>query len=241
MEKYFAVTAFGFILLSLGCLFLIYKGLNQALLNTPLSNVQKQSFKNRFLIGSGVWIALLAALSLTGVLSDFSSFPPKIMIVFIIPLIICVLLLFAKSFATILESIPFQWLIYIQSFRFFVEILIWMLFIDHLAPIQMTFEGRNIDILAGILAPIVGYLSFYGAQKRKWLIWAWNIFGLITLINILTVAVLSFPSPFRYFMNEPANTIVARFPIVFLPGILVPMAYYMHAFSIKQLLIKKGE
>jgi hypothetical protein len=37
-------------------------------------------------------------------------------------------------------------------------------------------------------------------------------------------------------MNEPANTIVAVFPISWLPGLLVPLAYTLHIFSLKQLL-----
>jgi hypothetical protein len=47
------------------------------------------------------------------------------------------------------------------------------------------------------------------------------------------------PTPFRYFQNEPANTLVAKFPFILLPGILVPIAYSMHIFSLRQLLARK--
>jgi hypothetical protein len=40
-------------------------------------------------------------------------------------------------------------------------------------------------------------------------------------------------------MNEPANTLVAGFPYIVLPGILVPIAYSMHIFSLRQLLSKQ--
>jgi hypothetical protein len=37
-------------------------------------------------------------------------------------------------------------------------------------------------------------------------------------------------------MNEPANTLVGQFPFILLPGILVPIAYGLHIFSLRQLL-----
>jgi hypothetical protein len=62
---------------------------------------------------------------------------------------------------------------------------------------------------------------------------------MLLLLNILVIAVLSMPTPFRYFQNEPANTLVAKFPFVLLPGILVPIAYTMHIFSLRQLLARE--
>jgi hypothetical protein len=47
------------------------------------------------------------------------------------------------------------------------------------------------------------------------------------------------PTPIRYFMNEPANTLVARFPYILLPGVLVPIAYTIHIFSLRQLLARE--
>jgi hypothetical protein len=68
---------------------------------------------------------------------------------------------------------------------------------------------------------------------------AFNFLGVLLLLNILVIAVLSMPSPFRYFMNEPANTLVAQFPYILLPGVLVPIAYGLHILSLRQLLTKK--
>ena len=64
----------------------------------------------------------------------------------------------------------------------------------------------------------------------------YNIIGLLLLFNIVTIAVLSMPTPFRQFMNEPANTMVAQFPFVYLPGVLVVLAFAFHAFSLRQLI-----
>ena len=66
------------------------------------------------------------------------------------------------------------------------------------------------------------------------------IIGLMLLINIVLISVVSAPVPFRMFMNEPANTIVATFPAVWLPALLVPLAYFLHILSIKQLIRKRA-
>lgn len=63
----------------------------------------------------------------------------------------------------------------------------------------------------------------------------WNLLSLGLLINIVTIALLSIPTPFRVFMNEPANTLVAHFPFILLPGMLVPLAYGLHFLSMRQL------
>ena len=63
----------------------------------------------------------------------------------------------------------------------------------------------------------------------------WNILCLMLLINIVTIALLSAPVPFRVFMNEPANTIVTTFPFIWLPALLVPLAYGLHILSVVQI------
>jgi hypothetical protein len=126
----------------------------------------------------------------------------------------------------------------LQSFRFFVEILLWMLFAVGLVPVQMTFEGYNFDILSGISAVVIALLTARGKISRTGLI-IWNVVCLLLLINIVTIAILSTPSPVRVFMNEPVNRIVTYFPVSLLPGFLVPLAYMLHFFSLRQLLSEK--
>ena len=184
------------------------------------------------------WFAISMLLSLSGFLRDFTTVPPRFLIILVIPFITIIVVLNRKATREILAVTPGFVLIYLQVFRVFVEILLWGLFAKNLLPVQMTFEGRNFDVLSGLSAPIVGWLMQYQKVSRKVVI-AWNLICLGILINIVVTALLSIPSPFRYFMNEPANTIVAEFPIVWLPALLVPLAYGLHLLSIKQLFMKK--
>ncbi|MFY0651308.1 MAG: hypothetical protein JXQ96_04710 [Cyclobacteriaceae bacterium] len=235
--KYYLFTQVSFIVLSAVCLVLIYFGLKSGLQNC--SPETRNKVMRRFTLGMLLWIGVLSVLSLSGFSSNFSAFPFNMMGVLIPPVIFLIFLTRSSSTTDILSHLDPRKLVYIQSFRIPVEILLWLLFLDNLTPVQMTFEGRNFDILVGITALLAAPLFFQkGNLNWKWAI-GWNVFGMILLMNILTIAILSFPTPFRYFMNEPANTQVTQFPIIFLPGILVPIAYYMHVLSIKQILILK--
>ena len=142
---------------------------------------------------------------------------------------------FSKTTKELLPFIPQKSLVGLQVFRVFVEIVLWLLFIQNIVPVQMSFEGRNFDVLTGISAPIAAYLLV----NNRIALFIWNICGLALLANILTIAILSLPTPLRVFMNEPANTIVVHFPFVWLPGLLVPMAYGLHFLSLRQLGIKQ--
>jgi len=145
---------------------------------------------------------------------------------------------FSKAGKEILLRIPTENIIRIQGFRFFVELLLWALYLENQAPIQMTFEGRNFDVLSGLSAPLIAWLIATGKISKTGVI-IWNVVCLGLLVNIVATAILSMPTPLRVFMNEPANTIVTVFPVSWLPGLLVPMAYGLHFLSLRQLYLKK--
>ena len=233
----FQLTQFGFIALSISCILYLYRQLCFALPRTSFDPEKQQRIRRGFLVAVGAWTALISLLAWSQFFANFDAIPPRLFLVLLIPLLSAIgLSLFSKTLQEILQQIPPERLLYIQSFRIVVEILIWLLFIQELLPIQMTFEGMNFDVLSGIFAPIVAYYCFTKGSWPKWIAIVYNMMGIVLVFTIVTIAILSFPTPFRYFMNEPANRIVAQFPFVWLPGILVNIAYSMHFFSLKQLL-----
>lgn len=233
----FQLSQFGFIALSVFCVLYIYRQLDLALPKTSFKPDKQKRIKRQFIGAVVVWTAPISLLAWSQFFANFDSLPPRLFLVLLVPLLTALgLSLFSATLKEILIQIPPERLIYLQSFRIVVEVLIWLLFVQELLPIQMTFEGMNFDVLSGLLAPIVAYYCFTKALWPKWVAIAYNILGIILVFTIVTIAILSFPTPFRYFMNEPANRIVAQFPFVWLPGILVTVAYSMHFFSLKQLL-----
>jgi len=225
--------------LSLACLIILLAGLRKAL---AFSGVQPQTQRRTFnvtIIVMIIWILALGVLSINGVFSNFTM-PPRVPMVVFLGFFITLLITFSKGFTRILQTTPPQWLVYFQSFRVLVEILLWFAWMKGLIPVQMTFEGFNYDVLSGILALPVGWMLAKRMKHARPIAIAYNILGLLLLFNILTIAILSMPTPFRQFTSEPANVIVAEFPFIYLPGVLVILAFAFHAFSLRQLLVKKS-
>jgi hypothetical protein len=180
------------------------------------------------------WLAVTGAIGASGALMDFASRPP--------PFLVCVALVTVAT--TVLGLSPLgarlarggggAGLVGFQAFRFPLELLLHRLYEEGVVPEQMTFAGRNFDILTGLLAIPVAFWVLRGAVSRAVVV-AWNLLGLALLINIVTVAMLSAPVPFRVFMNEPANTFVAGFPFVWLPTVLVQAAWLGHLLVFRKL------
>lgn len=227
----------GFILLTVGSFTLLFLEIRKAVNKTEWSSSRKTKFNLSFLIGLIAWTLFVSIWSLGERMANFQNFPFNMMPILAVPLIAILVFTFSKVGREILTHIPTENIIKLQAFRFFVELLLWALYLENQAPIQMTFEGRNWDVLSGLSAPIIAFLLARGRLSKIGLI-IWNIACLALLVNIVTIAILSMPTPLRTFMNEPSNTIVTQFPVSWLPGLLVPLAYGLHFMSLSQLSIK---
>lgn len=233
--------AFGFVALSLSTLILIGWGIDKTFrkLNYP-DQKRKTSWIYIAAFTTG-WILLISLGALSGFLQDFLTFPPRMGLVLVLPLLFILWLTWRGKLDSFLRAVNPSWLIQVQSFRVLVELLLWLAFLGNIIPIQMTLEGRNWDILTGLTAPIAALVWLRKDPINMVGAVIWNIGGLLLLANILTIALLSMPTPMRFFMNEPANAIVGTFPFVWLPGILVTVAYSMHILSLRQLYLIRME
>jgi hypothetical protein len=227
----------GFILLTFGSFALLFLEIKKAVNKTEWQSSRKNKFNSFFLAGLIVWTSFVSFWSISGRMGNFKIFPVNMIPILAVPLITILAFTFSKAGKEILIHIPAENIIKLQAFRFFVELLLLVLYLENQAPVQMTFDGRNWDILSGITAPIVALLIVKGKISKTGLI-IWNLACLGLLVNIVTVAILSMPTPLQTFMNEPSNTIVTQFPVSWLPALLVPLAYGLHFLSLRQLALK---
>jgi hypothetical protein len=103
--------------------------------------------------------------------------------------------------------------------------------------VQMTWSGRNFDVVTGLGALVLGLWLWRRGEERpipSAVIWAWNLLGLGLLVNIVTIAILSMPTPVRAF-DGPPNTFVAEFPWVWLPTVMVTAALFGHLLVARRL------
>lgn len=233
MNTLYLATASGFSMLTALFYGLVLRQLKSALAKTGWAEDKQKRIQVRAMLVIILWAVAVAVASFTGFTQRFDLFPVNIAPLLAVPLIGIIVITFSKSTGRVLQAVPLKTLTYLQVFRVFVEILLWMLFVQNIIPVQMTFEGLNFDIIAGVTAPVMAY--FFADNKKVMIIW--NVLCLGLLINIVTIAILSTPTFLRVFMNEPANTIVTVFPFIFLPAFLVPLAYGLHFLSFRKLLM----
>lgn len=221
-------------LLFIGIVIFIFLAIVQALV-VALKGIRHPNYTSVLyivILSMLTWLAGTMVMAHRGFFADFVSFPPKVMLVLVVPLILTVILMLNKSFKELVDEISPKALIYVQTFRVLVEIVLWLLFKDAICPEQMTFEGWNFDILAGVSAPIVGYLAFGKGRNNKRLAIVWNFVGIALLLTIITTAILSIP---QISIFKPWNTFIAYWPMIWLPAFVAPFALFVHLISLRQL------
>ena len=97
------------------------------------------------------------------------------------------------------------------------------------------FRWLELDILSGLLAPVVYLIALRGSQIRRGILIAFNIVGFVLLANIVSIAILSLPSPIQQLAFEQPNGAVLHFPYIWLPSIVVPIVLYSHVASLWKL------
>ncbi|MEM6523690.1 MAG: hypothetical protein AAF693_07855 [Bacteroidota bacterium] len=191
-----------------------------------------------------VWILILSILhavaAYLGFYSDFDVMPPRFLLVLLPSVVAIAYGLSPKVRRRVLENRDLQLSPFVHTIRIPVEIVLLFLFYNGTIPVLMTFEGRNLDILAGITAPIMGSLYLHGKVSSKIML-VWNIICLGLVSFILTNGILSAPLPFQQFGFDQPNIAVAYFPFVLLPAIIVPLVIYTHLIDIMLLVNKMKE
>ena len=182
---------------------------------------------------TALWIAITGIAAARGVLRMWA--PPTMGPVLLATLAIAIGVAVSPLGRRIVSTISIATLVGFQGFRILVELLLHRAYVEGLMPVQMSYSGRNFDIVSGITALALGAWLATGRRSRV-LVAIWNVLGVALLANILAVAMLSAPTPFRVFMNEPANTWITRAPWVWLPAVMVLAAIMGHALVFRWLL-----
>jgi hypothetical protein len=193
-----------------------------------------------FTLGFGVWIGITALIAESGALSDFSVQPPRMFLIVGSGVVLTLVIALGPIGRRAIETLPLWTIVGLQSFRFPLELMLHRAYDEGVMPVQMSYSGRNFDILSGLTAIVAAYL-LYKDRLPTWALHAWNALGFALLLNIVIIAILSFPTPFRMFHNEPANVWVTRAPFVWLPAVLVMTALLGHVLVLRAALRRSHE
>lgn len=184
---------------------------------------------------SAAWIGATGVAAHRGVL-HFSP-PPTMLVAIVVSLALAIGLALSPVGGRFARSLPLTALVGFQGFRILVELLLHRAYEEGLMPVQMSYTGRNFDIVTGITAVALGAWLATGRRSPR-LVAAWNILGLLLLANVLVIAMLSAPTPLRVFMNEPSNVWITHAPWVWLPSVMVVAAVFGHVVVFRALVVR---
>ena len=185
--------------------------------------------------GMLLWLSFTGALAFDGILQRFDRLPPPMGLLVVGASVLTAMLAYSPYGTKMIDSASIPLIAGFQMFRLAVEIFLWWGGRTGLVAPQLTFEGRNWDIVTGLTALPVAWLFARGTIGLR-SVAIWNTLGLCLLLNVMAVAVLSFPTPIQYF--EPASRFVATLPYVWLPTVLVQAAWFLHLILFRQLRAK---
>ena len=163
------------------------------------------------------WMGITGVAAASGIFREWASTPPPFMGLVAAILVLGCSIAFSRVGAR-LAALPLWVLVAVQSFRFPLELVMHRLVQHGIMPEQMSYTGRNWDVLTGISAVLVAGAIRAGIGGRR-LALAWNIMGLGLLANILGVAILSTPR-FAAFGPDRLNVFVTYVPFVWLPAVM---------------------
>ncbi len=186
-----------------------------------------------------LWIFFQAVISMGGFYQDSSAMPPRIMLFGVLPAMMTIAAYFIFFRESLIDKVSLRLLTMLHVVRIPVELVLLWLFYNGQVPRLMTFEGRNFDIVFGILTPVVYLIAFRGDRTKRGLLIVYNILGLILLANIVSIAALSIPSPIQQLAFDQPNRAVTFFPYSWLPTIVVPIVLFGHLAALWKLLRSK--
>jgi hypothetical protein len=177
-------------------------------------------------LAAAAWLALTWWLASAGLLQRWERVPPPFMLLMLVALSLAIFIAAGPLGRVVVSTIPLWALIVVQGFRLPLEFAMHAMYERGIMPVQMSYSGRNFDVLTGASALVVAAMMVARRAGPR-IAWLWNLAGLGLLLNVMIVAVLSTPL-FRMFGDGQLNTWVADPPFVWLPAVMVPAALAGH-------------
>lgn len=180
-----------------------------------------------------VWMTLTWRAAESGVLRLWDATPPPFLLFAAAILAMTVALGSTGYGRRLAHGLPLWALVGIQSFRLPLELAMHAMYERGVMPEQMSYSGRNFDIVTGVTALILAWMVWTGVAGRR-LVFVWNVIGLVLVLNVVTVGILSTPR-FRLFGEERINVFVTYTPFVWLPAVMVLAAVAGHVIVFRAL------
>jgi hypothetical protein len=187
---------------------------------------QATALQGRYSIAASIWLFVVSAAAYSGLLLPRGGPPLPFIVMVVSILALGVLIAMSRVGDRLARGLPMAVLVGFQGFRLPLELAMHRAHTEGLMPVQMSYSGLNFDIVTGISA-IALAIALSLTRVPRWMVWAWNVLGLLLLFNILAVAIASTPM-FAYFGRDRLNVWVMWMPYTLLPAVMVLAAWAGH-------------
>ncbi|WBA42680.1 hypothetical protein [Hymenobacter canadensis] len=184
----------------------------------------------------GWWLLLQSVLVYLGFYDNLYALPPRLLVLGVGPPLIGIAgLLLTGSGRCLLARFDLVDLTWLSVVRIPVELCLYGLALHHLVPDLITFADRNLDLAAGLTAPLAAYWFRTRLMGRRLLL-LWHGGSLVLLLNVVVLAAGSVPTPWQQVGFSQPNVAVLHWPFVWLPTFIVPLVLFSHVAALRQLL-----
>jgi len=131
----------------------------------------------RVSIVTAVWLLTTVLAAASGILRRFDVTPPPFAALLVGVLVVGIALPCSSLGTLLVRGLPLWALVGSQVYRLPLELLMHRAYLEGVMPVQMSYAGRNWDILTGITAGLLG--AWLACRPVPLLIVrAWNVLGL---------------------------------------------------------------
>jgi len=211
-------------------------GINAALLATDTPKSRRLALVARAALLFSTWAGLAMVLGWLGVFrAGLDRRFPAIVPGILIPLLVGLWVVFRQEGGReILNAVPQRWLVGVQWYRGLGSMFLVLYGLNYL-PGAFALPAGFGDVLVGFGALLVAATYEGSKGNRKWLVLAWNCFGIADLLIAIGTGFLSAPGPLQRFSFDAPNILVGQYPLVMIPLYAVPLSLLLHACSIAKL------
>lgn len=186
-----------------------------------------------------LWVIYLSIMVSAGAFKELKS-PPSILLFIILPAFTIITIFhLVRRALPLIDGFSLSAVIGMQSFRIFVELLIWGVYTKGLVPKEVTFEGWNFDILAGLSAPLIAWL-WHKKRMARGLVLAWNVVCLLLLANVVVIfnTLVMKPQLWGY-DSPPIQPGFTTVPYLYIAAVFMPLAMFLHILAIRKCLRRR--
>lgn len=227
----------GFVALLIATLAFWQYGMEVTFRRKNVSTQRMRKWKLNTLLVIGGWLAYITLLSTTNLLTNTqSSFRIPVLVLLPVSGFITYFFL-SNKFKVFVTCFPKMMVVYGQTLRIAVELLIYGSYVQGVIPAHATFEGYNLNIVVGLTAPVIGCMAFLSKTLPSKTLVLWNIVGMGFLAVEMFVFMATLLCPELCGLEHTFSPEFGTMPYLLLLSVFIPSSVFMHLISIAQTLI----